>query len=178
MMDIEEYSRRVIDTTEEDWTVITCWGFGSGPSYLQNSSVVTKGKDEFSNIEIESHGMRATLKSDLLIWFACGYLSNPDFKEPWANQFSDPHASSSFVDFFYNGVLVFRDIFVSVDGGRCYLPLPDREFDPETYKVLRYTVPRDKYTFFKMLNSIDKLSDFDRYFQRAGFEIVDTPWMV
>lgn len=177
-MNLKEYSEKIIGSTKDDWNLITCWGFGSGPSYLEHCSVWTKGKGEFSNIEVESQGMVASLKSDLSISMAWGITSNPDFKEEWANQFPDPGASSSIVDFFYNGVLVFRDIYVSVDGCRCRLPLPDREFDKETHKVNRYTVPRDKYEFYQMLDGLEQLSDFDSYFRRVGFEIINTPWMV
>lgn len=176
-MDLQEYAQRIVNTTKDDWTIITCWGFGSGPSYLQRASVWTTGKGEVSNIEFESHGMRASLKSDLSVWFAWGYTSNPDFQEPWANQFPDPHASSGFVDFFYNGVLVFRDTYVSVDGHRCKLPLPDRVFHPQTSEVLRYTVPRDKWAFFRMLDSFEHLSEFDRFFTGVKFEVTDEAWM-
>lgn len=177
-MDLQQYERRIMDTTKNDWTIITCWGFGSGPSYLERASVWTTGKGEFSNIEIESHGMRASLKSDLSIGIAWGFQSNPEFKEPWANQFPDPSASSHFVDFFYGSVLVYRDVYVSVDGGRCMLPLPDREFDPQTHEVRRYTVPKDKHRFFRLLDGFERLSDFDRYFNQAGFQLTDAPWMV
>ncbi len=177
-MNLEEYSQKIIRSTKHDWNVITCWGFGSGPSYLDRSTVWTTGKNEFSNIEVESQGMVASLKSDLSISMAWGIGSNPDFQEDWANQFPDPDARSYFIDFFYNGVLVFRDIYVSVDGGRCHLPLPDIEFDEKTHKVKRYTVPQDKYEFYEMFDGLEQLSDFDSYFSRAGFEVVDVPWMV
>ena len=177
-MNLREYAKRIIATTSDDWTILTCWGFGSGPSYLESSSVEMNGQGDFSNIEIESHGMRASLKSDLSIWIAWGYPSNPEFREPWANQFPDSQASSHILDFFYNDVLVFRDIYVDVDGGRCYLPLPERELYPETREIRRYTVARDKYAFFKMFDSFERMSDFERYFKEADFYLVDASWIV
>lgn len=177
-MNLQDYAMKILDTTKEDWTIFSCAGFGSGPSYLQSLSVWTNGKNEFENIEISSHPMRASLKKDLSIWIAWGYPSNPDFQESWANKFPDPKASSGIVDFFYNDVLVFRDLYVSVDGYRCQLPLPDRDFDHKTHEVLRHTVPKDKYKFFKMLDGFEKTPDFDDYFGQVKFEIVDDSWMV
>jgi len=177
-MNLAEYSQRIVESSIEDWNLITCWGFSSGPSYLDRSSVWTDGKDRFLNLEIKSHSMVASFKHDLSISMAWGLQSNPDFKEEWANKFPDPQASSSFIDFFYQGVLIFRELYVSVDGARCRLPLPDREFDDQTNQVIRLTVPRDKHEFFQLFDSMESLSDFDNYFVRAGFEIVNTPWMV
>jgi len=177
-MNLQEYASSIIDSTKGDWNIITCWGFSAGPSYLARSSVWTTGKGEFSNMEVESQGMVASLKTNLSISIAWGITSNPDFKEDWANMFDDPSASSHIIDFFYNGSLVFRDIYVSVDGARCSLPLPDRDFDDKTHKVRRHTVPKDKYSFFRMFDGFEQVSDFDGYFDRAGFEIVDSPWMV
>lgn len=177
-MDLEQYEKQIAGTTKDDWTIIACWGFGSGPSYLERATFGVSGKGQVTTAEIDSHAVRASLKKDLAIWIAWGFPSNPDFKESWANQFDDPQANSGFVDFFYSGVLVFRDLFVSVDGGRCRLPLPDREFEPKTHKIKRYTVPREKHAFFRMLDDFEQISHFDEYFDRAGFQIVDVPWMV
>lgn len=173
-MDLREYGKIIINTTLEDWKIFQCWGYGSGPSYLQSLSVWTTGQGEFSNIDIESHSMRACLKNDLSIWIASGYPHNPDFKESWANQFPDPHASSGIIDFFYNSNLVFRDIYVSVDGGRCRLPLPNLYLDNKKQK---YSIQRDKYNFFRMLDGFDGYSQFDEYFEVVDFDIVDEPWM-
>ncbi|MBI3300931.1 MAG: hypothetical protein HYZ72_02475 [Deltaproteobacteria bacterium] len=177
-MTLREYASRILASNHDDWTVNSCWGFGSGPSYLDQIAVWTTGTGKFSNIEVHSHSVVASLKTDLSISLAWGFPHNPEFKEPWANKFPDSSASSAFVDFFYNGVLVFRDIYVSVDGGRCMIPLPDREFDKETHQVRRLIVPRGKYSFFRLLDSFEKVSDFNSYFEGTGIEIVDTPWMV
>jgi len=176
-MNLNEYSNRIIESTKNDWNVITCWGFGAGPSYLEQSTVWSSSNNEFENIEIESHGMVASLKSDLSISMAWGMTLNSSFTEEWANQFPDPHASSGIVDFFYNGVLIFRDTYVTVDGGRCKLPISHREFDDETHEVIRHIIPRARYNFYRMLNGFVSTYDYDNYFSRTGFEVVETPWM-
>jgi hypothetical protein len=127
-------------------------------------------------LKVEEHGNTAIYIPDASITMAFGLDAVEHFKEPWANNFPDSSASSSFVDLFYHGVLVYRDVFVNVDGGRAKLPLPRRIFDKQTKEVIALQVPERKYQLFKLLDEIEHLSDFDRYFQQAGFKIVDEPW--
>jgi hypothetical protein len=173
-MNLTEFQEIILKTNIEDWTKISCWGGGAGPSYHDSLSVWTKGSGEFHNIEIESHSELFSLKSNLNISVACGITHNDDFIEDWANSFADKKASSSFVDFFYCNQLVYRDIYVSVDGGRARIPLPDMKFDTKSNKVKSYTVPRDKFVFFKILNSLDR---YQEYFERTKIQTVNEPWM-
>ena len=89
--------------------------------------------------------------------------------------YSDKSASSSYVDFFYSNQLVFRDIYVAVDGARCYLPLPDLAYDKSTHEISAITVPRDKFEVFRLLNGT--ATHYDEYASRAGISVTDTPWM-
>lgn len=175
-MTLEEYKNLIISATLDEWTTIGCWGAGSGPSYRDAISVWTKGSGEFHNIEIESHAEIFSLKSNLLVSVACGLTHNDDFIEDWANSFPDKKASSSFVDFFYSNQLVYRDIYVSVDGGRCSIPLPEMKFDESTDEVKALTVQREKYEFYRLLNGTGY--DYDSYMQRTGIVVVDEPWMI
>lgn len=174
-MTLDEYKAKILATTDDDWTRISCWGAGAGPSFRDALSVWTKGGGEFHNLEIDSHSEVLSLKSDLLISVACGITHNDDFIEKWANSFPDKHASSSFVDFFYANQLIFRDIYVSVDGGRCRLPLPDIKLDDSESGVQSLTVPDEKYQFFRVLNGTSH--DYDGYLRRAGIEVVAGKWM-
>lgn len=177
-MNLIEYKNEILNTSQDDWTVIYCWGYGSGPSYLNRFIVSTKGGGEFENLEVNSFSVVASLKRNLSISIAWGFTNNDDFKEPWANNFPHSHATSDIVDFFYNGVVVFRDILVSVDGGKCNLPLPDQVFDSAKHEVVGYEVPSEKYDFFKILDQLEgRYSNYDRYFDRTGFVIVNKPWM-
>jgi hypothetical protein len=94
-----------------------------------------------------------------------GYTSHPNFQEEWANNFPDPQASSAFVDFFYNGMLAAREVYVVVDGGRADIPLPHRRDD--------LTISRWQYNFFRVLDGLEKASDFDQYLQQAGITVRD-----
>lgn len=174
-MTLEEYKKLITGAALEDWTTIGCWGAGSGPSYRDAISVWTKGGGEFHNIEIDSHAEIFSLKSNLSVSVACGITHNDDFVEEWANSFPDKHASSSFVDFFYCNQLVYRDIYVVVDGGRCRIPLPEMKFNEKTHEVELLSVPREKYEFYRLLNGTGY--DYDSYFERTGIVVVDEPWM-
>ena len=175
-MDLRTYENLITDTSENDWTRISCWGAGSGPSYLNNFSVWNTGTGDFKNLEIDSHGEYMSLKKDLLVSVAWGITHNENFQEDWANSFPDTYAKSSFVDFFYSGVLVFRDIYVSVDGGRCALPLPKRIFNKEKGTVEKHVISKQRYEFFRLLNNNN--SEYDYYIKSANFEIIDDEWMV
>jgi hypothetical protein len=175
-MNLKEFFERVVDTEVSDWNVITCWGAGSGPSYYNKFTVWNTGKGEFSNIEVDSHANIAVLKSDLSISFAWGLSHNDDFIEEWANKFPNKRAMSSYIDFFFNGALVYRDIIVAVDGGRCYIPLPELDIDKESNKIKRLIVPKQKYKLIKMVNAFQSTYDYDSYFSTTGIEIADERW--
>lgn len=174
-MTLDEYKAKILAATYDDWTRISCWGAGAGPSFRDALSAWTKGGGEFHNLEIDSHSEVLSLKSDLLISVACGITHNDDFIEKWANSFPDKHASSSFVDFFYANQLVFRDIYVSVDGGRCRLPLPDINLNCFESDVQSLSVSDEKYRFFRILNGTSH--EYDNYLARAGITVVAAKWM-
>lgn len=175
-MTLREYENLIVDTSENDWTKISCWGGGSGPSFLNKFDVWTSGSGEFENLEIDSHSEYYSLKNDLLVSVACGIKHNDNFREDWANKFPDSHASSSFVDFFYSNVLVYRDVYVAVDGGRAALPLPKIIFDKENNCIKKLVVSKKRYEFFKILNP--NVYEYDSYIKDAGFELIDSEWML
>lgn len=176
-MTLDEYQKIILATSVDDWTHISCWGAGAGPSFLNKFSVWTTGRGEFSNIEVDSHSEVLSLKRDLLVSVALGLSHNDDFIEPWANKFADKKAMSGFVDFFYSGALIYRDIYVSVDGGRCRLPLPRQHISDKTHEVERLTVPQAKADFYRLLNGLESTFDYDSYLSRSGIETTDAPWM-
>ena len=176
-MKLGEYEKIITNTQENDWTKIICWGAGSGPSYLNSFSVCSRGIGELDNIEIDTHTDYMSYKHNLLISVAWGLIHNDDFNEDWAKKFPNRHAKSGFVDFFYSDILVFRDIYVSVDGGRCTLPLPKIKFTQDTHNVEKLVVSRKRYEFFKFLNSYASNDSYYSYVKQAGFEISDEEWM-
>lgn len=177
-MKLDEFLKNIIHSKIEDWTVISCWGGNSGPSFLNQFIVWNSGSGEFQNLEIESHSMVASYRNNLSIMIAWGLKHNDNFIEEWANNFSVQRAASDFVDFFYNGALVLREIIVSVDGGRCYLPLPKLEFDNKGKKVTRLYVSKYKSRFVEMLNKFSSTYNYNyrNYLSQSGIEVVDERW--
>ena len=175
-MKLTQLLETVVSSQRTDWHHIACWGAHSGPSYREHFTFYEGYEGDEHVLKADSHGNTAIYIPDASITMAFGLEAVEDFKEQWANSFPDPSASSSFVDLFYQGALVYRDVYVNVDGGRAKLPLPRRIFDKQTKKVTALHIPEAKYQFFKLLDEIEHLSDFDRYFEQAGFQIVQEPW--
>ena len=113
--------------------------------------------------------MVAVYKPNVSISMAWGLVVNSDFVEHWANDFSDSKASSRSVDIFYNNSLVYRGIYVEVDGGRSKLPLPANAND--------LTVPEKYYRFIKLLDELEShYPRCEEYFKRANLQISDMEW--
>ena len=66
------------------------------------------------------------------------------------------------MDVFYNNAMVFRDVYVTVDGGRAKLPLPKRVFDKAKDKVIALEVPRAHHDFMRLVDSFQGVSDYKR----------------
>ena len=173
-MTFDEYMSLIRNSRRKDWNVIPCWGAGSGPSYRDKFEISAHmGKPPSWELEVHSHGMVAVLKCDISVSIAWGLTSNESFTEDWANSFPDPHASSSYVDFFHCGALIHRELYVTVDGGRVSLPLPDREEE-------RLVAPRAYVELCRLLVSFESAydEDFDRYVSNAGINVIERPWPI
>jgi hypothetical protein len=125
--------------------------------------------------------MLASYKPDLGIAIAWGLDVSPSlsptegpgrFNEEWATSFPDPEASAHFLDFFYHGTLVERQVYVNVDA-RCNLPMPRKEFDGEgaETELKALTITPWQESFFRTLNALETTVDYDSYLGRAGFEV-------
>ena len=80
---------------------------------------------------------------------------------------------------FYNNALVFRDLYVTVDGGRVSLPLPKRKLDESSSegKIVALEVPEGYHDFIRLVESLEGSADrFEEYFVRAGMTIVEKLW--
>ena len=156
-MTLDELLDTCASSSAGDWNVITCWGADSAPSFL--GRVQETAPDE--NTYETSHSMRAAYRPDTCVGIAWGYPLSSDWAEEWVKVFPDQRASSAYVDFFYNGMLVAREIYISVDGGRAMLPLPTHEM----------TITPWQRDFFQMLDGLEKHSDFDRYLRQAQITV-------
>jgi hypothetical protein len=150
-MTLQALMERVITSQREDWHTINCFGADRGPAYRDRFTFWSKLNGQSGVLEAESHDIVAVYMPDVSITLAWGLRHIDDFEEEWANKFSEPHASSFYVDVFYNNALIFRDICVSVDGGRATLPLPTSKLDEKKEKVVALEVPKPRRDFIRLI---------------------------
>ena len=115
-MHLRELIRIIAQSDPSEWHHIACWGAHAGPSYRDRFLFREVHNESPGFLLHEAHSSAAVYIPDISITMAFGLGANEDFKEEWANQFPDEKASSSFVDVFYNAALVYRAVYVTVDG--------------------------------------------------------------
>jgi hypothetical protein len=147
------------------WKVIPCGGGGAGPSFLDAWRAGADGEPTLYG----THTMRAAYRPDVSLALAWGLTAQAEFRDSWTDRLSDEPASTHFVDFFWNGALIERGLYVAVDSGRCNLPIPQWDLTGERTGALWIT--RWQHSFFALLNALEAVSDFDRYLTDAGFEV-------
>lgn len=175
-MTLDEFDNLCAHSSRDEWTVVPCWGARSGPSYLDQFRAGNPGDP----LEHYEQSVRASYQPNLAVGLAWGLDLTPDREdgwwEPWVEKFSDKEASAHFIDLLYSGTLVDRRVYVSVDGGRCMLPVPRKDYAEDTPtggQVTAYWISRRAYAFFRLIDSLEKESDFDYYVQQAEFEVRD-----
>jgi hypothetical protein len=159
----------VVSSELKDWNHISCWGYGGAPSSREHLVSGADG-DNGDYSYGRAHSQLSVYIPDVSISIAFGLTWLEDFEEEWANRFPDRRACGCYADVFYTGVLVFREAFVIVDGGRTKLPMP-RSRD-------KLDIPRDQARFIRMLDRFEGISSFDMDFHRAGLRLTDAPWPV
>lgn len=115
-MTLDELLKTVWESSFGDWTKI------NGPTFL-----------EWGDRELGlAHEATAVYKPDPTITIAWGLTAMESFSAPWTKKFPahDPiDVWSCYLDIFYCGALVHREMYVELDGGRCSVPLPRTERD-------------------------------------------------
>jgi len=174
-MKLVDLMTKILESHPEQWNTISCWGYGSGPSYKDHFTFYNVYEGESNILNVESHSNICVFKDDIDIIMAYGLTANEDFKADWANKFPNPHASSKIIDVFYRNSLVFRETYLVVDGGRCEIPIPSYGKDSEL------VVSKDYYNFIKLLEKISNGSvsdnNFNSYFNQTGINIINEKWI-
>ena len=170
-MNLTQLMSIVAASSAKDWNHIICWGFESGPSYRDQFSFSEFAKGQSNLLHVTSHSDVAVYLQDVSMTIEFGLTWMDDFKEEWTERFPDRKASSSYADVFYNGNLVYRDVYVTVDGGRTKLPLPSSRDKLDD-------IPRAYAQFVRLLDNFGKVSSFDTNFRSAGMSMTDKPWPI
>jgi hypothetical protein len=158
----------VCSSQPEEWNHIVCWGATAGPAYRDHFQFYEIYEGSKHVLQVRSHTDVLVFIPDVSVTIAFGLKWLDDFREPWTARFPDIKASSSFADVFYNGALVYRTEYVTVDGGRTMLPLPNSR--------TTLIVPQAQAQFVRLLDQFGKKSSFDDDFARAGMTISSSSW--
>jgi hypothetical protein len=110
------------------------------------------------------------------ITMAWGLNGVANFEMGWASKFSDPSVCIYWIDVFYKGSLICRGNYASVDGGKAILPIPRHASDDENMKAAELVVPEREYYLMELIDSLENRSEYNSYFARAGFHIIDEDW--
>jgi hypothetical protein len=167
-MTLIELMSVVCSSQPEEWNHIVCWGASSGPAYHDHLQFYEAFDGSKHVLHVSSHTNVIAYIPDVSVTVAYGLKWMDDFREPWVTQFPDPKATSSFADVFYNGALVFRTEYVTVDGGRTMLPLPRSRTS--------LAIPESQAQFVHLLDRFGKRSSFDLDFVRAGMTLSNDSW--
>lgn len=128
--------------------------------------------EEIIDLE-DKHSSIATLKNNLAISLRYGISHNDNFVEKWANSFPDEHAKSFYIELFYNENVVYRNVVVSVDGGRGLILLPSYDMDMN-YKIrgLKYT--KEDYKLARLIENLFSVKNVkvDDVIEMNGIKIV------
>ncbi|WP_027555242.1 hypothetical protein [Bradyrhizobium sp. Cp5.3] len=160
-MTLDGLIKTIENSDASDWRVI------QQPIFTQEMSAASNGSGQHW-VEVREHYKLLVYEKDLSISIAMGFPDNDRFQEKWANEFADPNASSTFVDFRYNGVPVLREITVHVDGDRARLPLPKSSKELE--------VSRRQSAVWRLFDEISGSGKYDEYLGRAGIKETDAKW--
>jgi hypothetical protein len=123
-----------------------------------------------------AHEALYVFKPDVSLVVADGFHEEERHVWEWVEIYADRSAHNFYIDLLYNGVPIYRELAVSVDGGRAQLPSPSGYVEMEKPES-GWRIERDEYEFVRQFSVIrGKAADFDSYFERgergAGFKIV------
>jgi hypothetical protein len=145
---LKEMIRLVLDSDVSDWNVL----------------------EVFSDRD-NDHSSRAVFKMELSVSLCWGRTRCPDFEEEWTKKFIGREAASEYAELFFNGSVVFRELYVSVDAGKGILPMP---------RIPDHTVPADLLRFAALLHGLSGMNQggwrFGQYVQLAGIRETHEPW--
>ncbi|WP_193747397.1 hypothetical protein [Ruegeria sp. ANG-S4] len=93
------------------------------PPYLAEIQQLNDPLEEPPYLLAEKPTSLLVFRDDVRISVAMGRIEEEEFNEDWATGFSDKKATLRRADFLFSGSLIYSCSYVSVDGGRCDLPL-------------------------------------------------------
>jgi hypothetical protein len=164
-MRLEEYVNLVAASAPQDWRV------HKSPTFHYRIVPVRGGPNRIVDFELQEHNVVMTYAKDVGVNMCFGLVQDRNYASPWSVKFPDKRSQSAFLDFFFNGALVFRETMIWVDGWRCVLPEPSQSAGPP------FPIPERKYRVSRLLHAlVGPGTNFDDYFRRAGMVPGKDPW--
>lgn len=103
-----------------------------------------------------------------------GKTINDDYREPWAQRFPDPHATSFHVEYWLSTTLLKSSLFVTTDGGRFDIPAPRlRKIDParEDWSSIEFSIDTTSLEW-KTAMLFDQYDDLRERLPLIGIKLV------
>jgi hypothetical protein len=181
-MTLDEVLETIAGSTKDDWNLIHCWGANCGPSFLDRFDVSTGGTGRW-RLEHESHGTRASYTNDVSLGLAYGLDYMPrhggrpeEMHFEWSMGFPEQRVTAFWVDALWSGMLVSRQLLLSVDAGRVILPAAHAEFvhpDAAHAELAAETVTQREAQIARLVHSFSHdPDDFDHYLEATSFVVV------
>ena len=143
-------------------------------------AVESSSEDDWTVVEVDEtpdgHTSLAIFNEDPAVSLAWGrkYRNGESWTEPWSKSVGFPNSDirGYYLDVRYNGVPISRDLVLSVDGGRGYLPsgMPITEVDKG---IVGMEVSEPEMKRARLLDAIayEGHSEFNRYAERANIKL-------
>ena len=170
-MRYDEFRELIIGSSPDDWALLE----DSGGVYSYDLREV--GLGDRRRLKVEAHHNLAVYRADIDLQLTWGLTLDSDLTFEGMD-FADPSIALQLVDGLWRGALVTRWPVLWVNGGRCYLPVPqavvvaggasDREVAGWKVKAGDVAVAR----LLQRLVSGSAGEDFDGYLQQTGAVVV------
>ena len=171
-MRLQEIIDKIVFSQPAEWRRIRRRGDFWPDPLCTHETALAGGAFDSPDVDAPAeHTDYALLTSDVAIAMRWGAVAGGDYHEPWATRCPDPSAWTGLFDILYQGNLVHRDVYVSVDGDRYFLPLPRDLHDMR--------VPGDYAQVTALLSTLSRhtcASEGLTYLRRTGLVLADEQW--
>ena len=163
-MNLRQVLQRISESAPSDWQLIF------RPTFRHRFNEILTAEGEVAALDQDEHAVMVTLRSDIEISMAYGMVEQGAVPLASDNPFASENARSVFLDIFYQGRTVHREIILKVDRNRCLLPSPTSWEKP-------VMVPLGQANLVRLIHSLaGPPTDFESYFEQAGMRHADVPW--
>jgi len=164
-MNLREFMASIADTSVDDWVMI------SRPTYRHRFTPEFDDEGNVTRLDADQHMVSFVNRLDIAVTMSYGLVQKGNYIIEADLDIARENARSLILDCCSHGRLVHREIMLKADRQRCILPMP------EDWSDKGRKIPSVKVKLARLIHTLaGPPTDFDTYFQNAGFEEVDAPW--